>query len=104
MGQIFMGEGVKAPDVLEKFEKEHANDFHAGWIETSSMLAISEDLVRETYKDVPDSDITDRDMIFKKKQIDAMGQYGNYALYRIIPLHMGFLPVLGRVNRKKVTK
>jgi creatinine amidohydrolase len=145
MGQIFMGEGVKAPEELENFERDHANDFHAGWIETSSMLAISNNLVRDSYKEVPDSDITDRDMIFKKNQIRAMGlhghlgaprlaskelgdmlnenciasiadavikfykrdgceQYGNYALYKILPLHMGFLPVLDRVNRKKVTK
>ena len=145
MGQIFMGEGVKAPEELENFERDHTNDFHAGWIETSSMLAISNNLVRDSYKEVPDSDITDRDMIFKKNQIRAMGlhghlgaprlaskelgdmlnenciasiadavikfynrdgyeQYGNYALYKLLPLHIGFLPVLGRVNRKKVTK
>ncbi len=145
MGQIFMGVGVKAPEPLEAFEKEHANDFHAGWIETSSMLAMSESFVREKYKDVPDSNITDKDMILKKNQIKAMGQYGhlgspqlatkelgdllnenciasitdavikfynrdgyeqygNYSLYKILPLHIGFLPVLGRVNRKKVIK
>ena len=145
MGQIFMGVGVKAPEELENFEKDHANDFHAGWIETSSLLSVNETNVRDTYKEVPDSDITDRDMISKKKQISAMGryghlgfprladkklgdmlnenciasiadavikfytrdgyeQYGNYALYKILPLHIGFLPVLGRVNRKKVTK
>jgi creatinine amidohydrolase len=144
MGQIFMGEGVKAPESLQTFENEHANDFHAGWIETSSMLAMSEKYVRDTYKDVPDSDITDRDMISKKKQISAMGRYGHlgsprlagkelgdilndncidsitdavikfykrdgyerygkYFLYKIFPLHLGFMPVLGRVNRKKVT-
>lgn len=145
MGQIFMGQGVKEPEALEFFEKEHPNDFHAGWVETSSMLAISDNLVSDSYKDVPDSDITDRDMIFKKKQINAMGQYGhlgapryaskdvgkmlndnciasiadavikfykrdgyeqyaNYALYKILPLHIGFLPGFRRVSRKKVTK
>ncbi len=145
MGQIFMGTCVKAPDTLEIFEKENPNDFHAGWIETSSLLAINEKYVRDIYKDVPDSDITDREMISKKKQLKAMGQYGhmgsprsatkelgemlndncidsitdavikfykrdgyeqygNYALYKILPLHIGFLPAFGRVNRKKVTK
>ena len=145
MGQIFMGVGVKAADTLNVFEKEHANDFHAGWIETSSMLATNESLVRDTYVNVPDSDIAERDMISKKKQINAMGEYGHlgaprlaskelgdmlnenciasiadavikfykrdgyelygsYTLYKIFPLHIGFLPVLGRVNRKKVTE
>ena len=145
MGQIFMGVGVKAPEKLETFEKEHTDDFHAGWIETSSMLAIDKTLVKDGYKDVPDSDIRDRDMISKKKQLNAMGQYGhlgapristaelgdmlndncidsiadavikfyrrsayekygNYFLYKILPLHIGFMPVLGRVKRKKVAK
>ena len=145
MGQIFMGVGRKAPELLESYEKEHENDFHAGWIETSSMLAIDKTLVRDTYKDIPDSDITDRDMISKKKQAKAMGQYGHlgaprvatkelgkmlndnciesitdavikfynrdgyeqygkYVLYKIFPLHIGFLPLFGRVDRKKVTE
>lgn len=144
MGQIFMGIGIKATKELENFEKDHANDFHAGWVETSSLLAMNEKYVRDTYKEAPDSDITDRDMISKRKQISAMGQYGhlgtprlatkelgdmlnenciasiadavikfykrdgyeqygNYALYKILPLHIGFWPVFGRVNRKKVT-
>lgn len=145
MGQIFMGVGVKMPDHLENFEKEHANDFHAGWIETSSLLAIDKALVRDEYKDVPESEITERDMIFKKKQIEAMGlyghlgspqnasdelgnmlnenciesiadatvrfykregyqQYSNYFLYKILPLHLGFLTVFGKVRRKKVAE
>ena len=111
----------------------------------SGVMEIDENLVRDTYKDVPDSDITDRDMISKKKQIKAMGRYGhlgmprlatkelgemlndncidsiadavikfynrdgyekygNYTLYKIFPLHIGFLPLIGRVKRKKVTE
>ena len=37
MGQIFMGVFVKKSDCLERFEKEHENDYHAGWVETSCL-------------------------------------------------------------------
>ena len=38
MGQIFMGVSTEKNLKLERFEKEHGNDYHAGWIETSSLL------------------------------------------------------------------
>lgn len=76
MGQIFMGVGLKMPLELEAFEKEHSNDFHAGWVETSSLLAMDNNYVREVYSGMPDSEITDRDMISRKKQLAAMGKYG----------------------------
>lgn len=144
MGQIFMGEGVEASKEFKEFEKKHVDDFHAGWIETSSLLAMDESYVREGYKTFPDSKISDRDMISKKKQLKAMGKYGylgsprlaskelgdelnrncsesiadavtrfykkdgyqkytDYFLYKILPLHLGFIGVFGRVRRKKVT-
>lgn len=144
MGQIFMGVGVKATENLERFEKEHENDFHAGWIETSSLLGMDEGYVREGFKDLPSSDISDKAMIFRKKQLEAMGEYGHigspalatkelgielnencidsicdavekfyhrndyekygeYSLYKILPLHMGFINAFGKVRRKKVT-
>ena len=118
------------------------NDFHAGWVETSSLLDIDERFVRNGYKDLPDSDITDKDMIFKKKQLAAMGEYGHmgmprfaskeigrglnqnciesiceavinfynrtdyrkyddYFLYKILPLHIGFLKIFGKVRRTR---
>ena len=144
MGQIFMGEGVKMPCDLEVFEKEHGDDYHAGWVETSSLLAMDKDYVRDGYKDLPDSVIADRDMISTKKQLSAMGEYGylgsprlasselgrklngnciesiadavlkfynrdgyqryeHYSLYKILPLHIGFIEAFGKVRRKKVT-
>ena len=145
MGQIFMGVGIKMPLELETFEKEHSNDFHAGWVETSSLLAMDRNYVREVYLDMPDSKITDRDMISRKKQLTAMGKYGflgapqhasrklgvqlnenciasiadatikfykrdgyqkyeHYFLYKILPLHIGFLSLFGQVHRKKGEK
>ena len=76
MGQIFMGVSVAKSTELERYEKEHGNDYHAGWVETSSLLDMDLEYVREGYKNLPDSQITDKDMIFKKKQLEAMGEYG----------------------------
>lgn len=144
MGQIFMGVSTEKSLELESFEKEHENDYHAGWIETSSLLDIDSEYVRDGYENLPDSQITDKDMIFKKKQIEAMGEYGyigapryastevgrklndnciasicdaverfykrdgyqkyeHYSLYNILPLHIGFWKIAGKVRRKKVT-
>ena len=144
MGQIFMGVSTEKSLELERFEKEHENDYHAGWIETSSLLDIDSEYVRAGYENLPDSQITDKDMIFRWKQLEAMGEYGymgapryasaemgkelndnciasicdaaesfykregyqkyeRYALYNILPLHIGFWKIAGKVRRKKVT-
>lgn len=65
------------PQKLLDLEKKYPNDFHAGWVETSSMLAIDENYVRDGYGELPASDISDMDMISKKKQLAAMGEYGH---------------------------
>ncbi len=44
------------------------------------------------------------DAVIKFYKRDGYELYGSYTLYKIFPLHIGFLPVLGRVNRKKVTE
>lgn len=41
----------------------YSSDFHAGWIETSNMLAIRKDLVNSNFKEQPDIEINGRDMI-----------------------------------------
>ena len=143
MGAIFMGAGVEQPKEIRLMEEKNGNDFHAGWIETSSLLSINKKHVRQGYKDLPDSNISDREMISKKKQIRAMGKYGHigfprfaseelgsllnkncvesiceavvnfyrregykkyddYFLYKILPLHIGFVKIFGRVRRRKV--
>ena len=142
MGPIFMGAGVEEPEELKSFQAEHPDDYHAGWVETSSLLDMDPALVREGYRDLPDARITDREMIFRKKQLAAMGEYGHigtprlatealgrqlnenciaslcdavvkfyrrsgyapythYALYSILPLHLGFLRKVRRAKSRK---
>ncbi|MCR4989605.1 MAG: creatininase family protein [Lachnospiraceae bacterium] len=143
MGSIFEGTGVEPTEDIKELEKDYSNDFHAGWIETSSMLDIDDNNVRSGFNKLPDSNITDKDMISKRKQLAAMGEYGhiglpriatkeighdlnrnciesiseavikfynraeykkydNYFLYKILPLHIGFLKIFGKVKRGKV--
>ena len=142
MGPIFMGAGVEEPEELKSFQAEHPDDYHAGWVETASLLDLDPGLVREGYRDLPDARITDREMIFRKKQLAAMGEYGHigtprlatealgrqlnenciaslcdavvkfyrrsgyepythYALYSILPLHLGFLRKVRRAKSRK---
>ena len=142
MGPIFMGAGVEEPEELKSFQAEHPDDYHAGWVETASLLDMDPSLVREGYRDLPDARITDREMIFRKKQLAAMGEYGHigtprlatealgrqlnenciaslcdavvkfyrrsgyepythYALYSILPLHLGFLRKVRRAKSRK---
>ena len=143
MGQIFMGVSAEKTKKLERFEKSHGNDYHAGWIETSAMLDIDPQLVRAGYEKLPSRTITDREMISKKRQLAVMGEYGHigepkyasaelgkdlndsciasvcdaaellflrdgyekyqhYPLYNILPLHIGFAGIFGKVRRKRV--
>lgn len=89
MGQIFMGVSTEKNLKLERFEKEHGNDYHAGWIETSSLLDMDIEYVRNGYDNLPDSQITDKDMIFKKKQLEAMGEYGYIGAPRYASVEIG---------------
>lgn len=89
MGQIFMGVGVKGNKELNEFEKEHFEDYHAGWIETSSMLDINCEYVKDGYEELPDSQIKERDMISRKKQLYAMAKYGHLGMPRLANAKLG---------------
>ncbi len=145
MGSIFEGTGVEPAEDVKELEKRYGNDFHAGWVETSSMLDIDDNNVRSGFENLPDSDITDKDMISKRKQLAAMGDYGHigmprfatkvighklnqnciesiceavinfynrsgyekyddYFLFKILPLHIGFLKSFGKVKRGQVSE
>lgn len=80
MGAIF-SEEVKV-EVEENYAlidklKRYANDFHAGWVETSCMLSINKDLVNENYKSQPDIKLQEKEMIFPKKVAEKIKGYGH---------------------------
>ncbi len=89
MGQIFMGVSAKKSERVEKMEKQHGNDFHAGWTETSCLLDIDPGYVRAGFEQLPDTQITDRDMISRKKQLAAMGRYGYMGAPRFASAGLG---------------
>lgn len=57
--------------------RDYPNDFHAGWIETSFMLAIKNQLVKPNYKEQPDIEIKDTEMIFPNIVMEKTKGYGH---------------------------
>ena len=81
MGSIFnceqKGISRKSSAMIEEKRKLFPNDFHAGWIETSSMLEIAPELVNPNYKDRPDVSIKGHDMMNPHKIADLIRGEGH---------------------------
>ena len=79
---------LNLPKEVFEMEKKHPNDFHAGWIETSCMLDLNRDLVKTNYVELPNTEISEQDMISTRKQLLAMGNFGHigYPAYADIAL------------------
>ena len=94
MGAFFdSGKNVvqKQPAELQKYEESHPDDFHAGWVETSCMQAFDKDYVRDGIEHLPKTQISVRDMISKKRQRLAMGEYGHMGNPAAADYHIGKL-------------
>ncbi len=81
LGAFFSSKELKIthdlPELVSEMENKNPNDFHAGWIETSCILAMDEKLVRTGFKQIPMTSIREKEMISKKKMLRAMGEYGH---------------------------
>ncbi len=95
MGAFFsakeLGIDLNTPIEVKYMEENAANDFHAGWIETSCMLDIDRRLVSDGYKSLPDLKITESEMISAKKQRKVMGEYGHLGYPAIADENIGRL-------------
>lgn len=83
MGAIFSGNDIliksKYYDRLNEMFEQYPNDFHAGWIETSIMLYLMKNKVKENYRDIESIEIKKKDMMFSKrvnKKIECNGHIG----------------------------
>jgi creatinine amidohydrolase len=93
MGAIFSG---KVPDQKENAHepmqdtlKTYPYDYHAGWVETSCILAIKEELVKEDYKKQPDICVKDTEMIFPKRVMKKTAGYGHLGYPRAASKTLG---------------
>lgn len=81
MGAIFskniLPDIIKDNQQVQKKMEQYTNDFHAGWIETSNMLMIRPDLVQDIYKEQPDIEMVDREMIDPMAVKDKIKGYGH---------------------------
>ncbi len=95
MGAFFSAEGLginlKYPQEVCDLENKAGNDYHAGWLETSMMLDIHNELVRKDYEKLPDTYITEKEMISEEKQLKAMGEYGHMGSPRFADKYIGKL-------------
>lgn len=93
MGAIFsekvsMKPSKKTQCMYDKLQ-EYPNDFHAGWIETSCMLSINEQLVNPNYKEQPDIHIKDQEMIFPRAVMKKIKDYGHIGYPREATVELG---------------
>ncbi|MBY2477644.1 creatininase family protein [Clostridioides difficile] len=81
MGSIFNSKQKEIlrdfPGFVEEKIKLFPNDFHAGWIETSNMLALYPELVNNNYQERPDISIKDNEMMDIQKVIDVIKNEGH---------------------------
>lgn len=93
MGALFsakeLGINTEEPEEIRNLLKKYPNDFHAGWIETSSMLDINSSLVRNNYEELPDTIIKEKEMISSKKVLSRMGEFGHLGYPRISEKQLG---------------
>lgn len=95
MGSIFHG-GQKGGSKrqaypVEQMIEQFPNDFHAGWIETSSMLDIAPALVKNNYRERPDIELAGKDMMDSDKVITAIRGEGHIGYPKKASAQIGHL-------------
>ena len=68
---------------IQEVTAEIPDDVHAGWLETSMMLDLRPDLVDDSYRDLPPTHLTTRDMMSPertKAKVAGLGHIGTPAL------------------------
>jgi creatinine amidohydrolase len=95
MGAFFsyneLGIDLNFPKEMQEILNKYPNDFHAGWIETSSILDINESYVKSNYIDLPDIKVEEKDMIFQKKINKKIAGYGHIGFPRLANKEIGKL-------------
>jgi creatinine amidohydrolase len=95
MGSFFsakeLGLDTSEPKEIRDLFEKYPNDFHAGWVETSCMMDINSSLVRDNYKELPDNLIKEKEMMFSKKVLSKMAEYGHLGYPRISNKQIGIL-------------
>lgn len=95
MGAFFsydeLGIDLDFPELIKEQIKKYPNDFHAGWIETSAMLDIDENLVKKDFTNLPDTDVKEKEMIFPDKVNKKIAGLGHIGFPRLATKEFGRL-------------
>ncbi len=93
LGSMFsykeLGIDLKFPGKIKNMLEKYAEDFHAGWIETSMMLDISPEKVDPSYKEMDDVVVSEKEMINPKKYSMATAGKGHLGYPRLADLEPG---------------
>ena len=93
MGSFFSynekGIDLNFPSELEELLQKHPNDFHAGWLETSAILDIDEQLVKNVYTELPNIEIKEKEMIFPEKVNRKIAGYGHIGFPKLASKRLG---------------
>lgn len=65
------------PEAIADKNRQFSNDFHAGWVETSCMLELYPEYVKDCYRDRPDIILGGRDMADSRKVAHAIEGEGH---------------------------
>lgn len=81
MGSVFNAEqkGIAAqePEILKEMNRQFPNDFHGGWIETSCMLDLYPEYVKDCYRERPNLSLQGRDLMDSGKVARAIEGEGH---------------------------
>lgn len=95
MGAFFshneLGLDLNFPRQISEQLKNHPNDFHAGWIETSALLDLDEKLVKKEFSSLPDIDVKEKEMIFPSKVNKKIAGFGHIGCPRFATKEFGKL-------------
>ncbi|MBN1647446.1 MAG: creatininase family protein [Spirochaetales bacterium] len=84
-----LGIDLKFPAQVQNMIAQHPNDFHAGWIETSMMLAIAPEKVDPQFRNMEDVQVNERDMMSPKKYLNATAEKGHLGYPRLADSESG---------------
>ncbi len=95
MGAFFsydeLGIDLNFPKDMKEMLSNYPNDFHAGWIETSAILDIDENLVKNDFQNLPDTKVEEKEMIFPDKVSKKIAGLGHIGFPRLATKELGKL-------------
>ncbi|MBN1116125.1 MAG: creatininase family protein [Bacteroidales bacterium] len=86
-----LGIDLDFPEKMQEMLSNYPNDYHAGWIETSAILAIDENMVKKDFRKLPDIKVEEKELIFPDKVSKKIAGFGHIGFPRLATKELGEL-------------